>query len=508
MASTIAVPDTRSAAATGQLTNINHIIVIFQENWSFDSLYPSFPGADGLANAANAIPQIDKNGQPVTTVPQPLVAGAPDPHFPATLPVGPFDLTKYVPADATTGDLAVGFYREQLQIDNGVLEPSKAPMDKYIAWSDNPGLVFSYIDSNQLPEGLLAQQYAMCDRFFHSAYGGSFLNHQFLIAATPPTWTNAPTNLIAHINLASFKDGTVSTDGFVVNTAYTINNPHPTNIVAGQLVPSQTNITVGDRLDAQNISWKWYSGGWSNALAGKPDPLFQFHHQPFAYYASYADGTAAKAAHLQDEDVFFFDLTNGSLPAVTFIKPIGQNNEHPGYANELQGQQHVAELVSAVQNSPYWQDCAIIITYDEHGGRWDHVAPPMVDRWGPGTRIPAIVISPFAKRHYVDHTEYETISILKLIENRFGLAPLSTRDANPALSDLSNAFDFSLISFAPVAITHTATGESVTLNWIGTGRLESATTLAGPWNNLGITNGAYTSNLTTTTNQFFRLVWP
>jgi phospholipase C len=91
-------------------------------------------------------------------------------------------------------------------------------------------------------------------------------------------------------------------------------------------------------------------------------------------------------------------------------------------------------------NSPYWADSAIIITYDEHGGRWDHVAPPKVDRWGPGSRVPAIIISRYAKRHYVDHTQYDTTSILKLIEDRWNLLPLAARDARAG--DLRHAFNF------------------------------------------------------------------
>src|ERR671937_1162715 len=135
------------------------------------------------------------------------------------------------------------------------------------------------------------------------------------------------------------------------------------------------------------------------------------------------------------------DLHLGRLPPVSFIKPLGPNNEHPGYASLLQGQQHVADLVQEVQNSPAWADTAIIITYDEHGGFWDHVAPPKGDRWGPGSRVPAIVISPYARPGVVDHTIYDTTSILALIEHRFGLRPLSSRDARSA--DLRAALDLS-----------------------------------------------------------------
>ena len=200
------------------------------------------------------------------------------------------------------------------------------------------------------------------------------------------------------------------------------------------------------------MSWKWYSGGWDDALAGNPNPLFQFHHQVFAFFASFADGTPAKAAHLQDETNFFGDLKNHTLPAVSFVKPLGPDNEHPGYASLLAGQQHVANIVNAVAASPYWKDTAIIITYDENGGRYDHVAPPgPFDRWGPGTRVPTIVISPWAKPHFVDHTQYETVSILALIEKRWNLKPLGTRDA--AANPLSNAFDFTRppnLAFEPI----------------------------------------------------------
>jgi phospholipase C len=126
---------------------------------------------------------------------------------------------------------------------------------------------------------------------------------------------------------------------------------------------------------------------------------------------------------------------------VSFVKPLGEVNEHPGYTNVLSGEQHVAELLKALRASKQWKNTAVIVTYDENGGFWDHVAPPTIDRWGPGTRVPTLVISPLAKHGYVDHNRYDTTSILALIEHRWGLAPLSARDA--AANDMRNAFDFS-----------------------------------------------------------------
>jgi phospholipase C len=411
-----------------QLRQVHNVIVVYQENWSFDSLYGYFPGANGFANAAATIPQTDLLGNPITTLPQPL-NGGPDLRFPPlngqpALPVAPYDLTQYVAPNQTTGDIIHRYYHEQLQINGGL-------MNRFVAWSDNGGLVFSYVDATRMPEGLLAQNYVLCDNFFHSAFGGSFLNHQFLIAAAAPTWPNAPANAISNPDPTHLNDARVTPDGFAINTAYTINTPHPASVTdPAQLVPEQTNPTIGDMLSAVGVTWKWYSGGWDNAVAGNPDPLFQFHHQPFAYYYNYRDGTVARAAHLQDETRFFDDLKQRTLPAVSFIKPLGPDNEHPGYANLLRGQQHVADIVAAVKSSPYWDHSLIIVTYDENGGRWDHVAPPTIDRWGPGTRVPAIVIGPLVKRRLVDHTQYETVSILSMIERRFGLPALSTRDAN------------------------------------------------------------------------------
>jgi len=421
---------------------IQHIIVIYQENWSFDGLYGKFPGGYGLSSPAARITQVDKDGNPLIELPQPLDTetspSTPDKRFPPAngspeLPPLPFDMTKYVGADQTAGDLVHKFYHEQLQIDAG-------KMDKFVTWSDNGGLVLSYLDATNLPEGKLAQEFVLCDDSFHSAFGGSFLNHQFLIAAAPPVWKNAPATAISSPDPRNLRDAIVTPDGFAVNTVFSVNSPHPSDSDPAMLLPEQTNPTIGDRLSEKTISWKWYSGGWNTAIAGFPDPLFQFHHQPFAYYENFKDGTPARNEHLQDESAFLTDLILGNLPAVSFIKPLGEDNEHPGYATVLRGQQHVQQIVDAVRQSDYWKDSVIIVTYDENGGRWDHVAPPVIDRWGPGTRVPTIVISPFAKRHFVDHTTYETVSILKLIETRYGLAPLSDRDAKA--NPFSNAFDF------------------------------------------------------------------
>jgi phospholipase C len=473
---------------------LRHIIVIYQENWSFDSLYGQFPGANGLQHGFDTLSQYDKSSNYTSLfyrAARPLNNGAPDPNFPASpdgylalwsdhtvaLPLFPFDFTNYIDADATTGDIVHRFYTEQLQIDNGALEAKKNDLSKFVTWSDNPGLVLSYLDATNLPEGVLAQQFTLCDNFFHSAYGGSFLNHQWLISAQSPPWTTAiPAGWQSSYDSTTktLHDNQLTFDGeYGVNTIQPSRAPFSPSttdparrLLINNTDPSQPGytVTIGNRLDDAGVSWKWYSGGWNVALqnntqaANDPDIIFQFHHQPFAYFTKYAPfltapnanyttspplnpNTTGPNAHLQDETQFWSDLQHNRLPAVSFIKFAGIDNEHPGYTNVVTGQQHVADVVNAVRNSNIWDKCAIIVTYDENGGRWDHVAPPVRDdAWGTGVRVPAIIISPLARQGYIDHRQYETVSILKLLEFRFNLAPLAARDADAAVNDLVDAF--------------------------------------------------------------------
>src|SRR5258707_619442 len=274
-----------------QATNpINHIVVIYLENHSFDNLYGHFAGANGLDKATDTVTQVDKDGKPYATLPKPintnLKPAGPDTRFTVDLPNKPFGIDQYVPLDQQTGDLVHRFYQEQMQIDDG-------KMDKFAAVSDAAGLVMGYYDTAKLPLATWAKKYTLADNFFHAAFGGSFLNHFWLVCACSPKWPNAPASIVATVdsNGVISKDGQVTPDGYAVNTSYSVNIPHPATITdTTLLVPNQTMPTIGNRLDDKNVSWAWYSGGWNDALAGKPDPLFQFHHQVFAYFQSYADG--------------------------------------------------------------------------------------------------------------------------------------------------------------------------------------------------------------------------
>ncbi|HVX49001.1 MAG TPA: alkaline phosphatase family protein, partial [Chitinophagaceae bacterium] len=168
---------------------INHVVVIYMENHGFDNLYGEFPGADGLSNATKEnLTQLDKNGQPYTTLPQ-LNGG----YVPANLPNGYFNIDQYIHSDKETPDVTHEYYREQLQINGG-------KMNKFAAYNSSAGLAMGYYKTAMLPLYSIAKQYTLCDRFFHSAFGGSFLNHQWLIAAATPVNPHAPAAVTAKLD--------------------------------------------------------------------------------------------------------------------------------------------------------------------------------------------------------------------------------------------------------------------------------------------------------------------
>ncbi len=420
-----------------QLDRIGHIIVLFLENRSFDHLYGLFPGAEGVQDSGFAAIQISAEGHQFTALPSVInnlarLAGV-DSRFAAGLPNGPFRADRYVSLEERISDPVHRFYQEQEQIDGG-------RMDKFVALSGTGALPMGYYDGSTLPLFRLAREYTLADRFFHAAFGGGLLNHFWLICACTPRYDNAPENLLAQFdaNGRLVRDGAVTQDGYVVNTIDPVSVPHDPRITDDrQRLPLQTMPTIGRRLTDAGISWAWYSGGFADAVAGHPDPTFIYHHQPFAYFADYADGSAGRAEHLKDEHEMLRAIRERTLPAVSFYKPIGADDEHPGYADLVRGDYHAASIIDEIQRSFIWDDAVIIVTYAGNGGIWDHVAPPKIDRWGPGTRVPTIIVSPFAKRHFIDHTTYDTTSILKLIERRWGLTPLGDRDAQAA--DLTNA---------------------------------------------------------------------
>jgi acid phosphatase len=485
---------------------VKNVVVIYAENRSFDSLFGKLPNVNGLGAVLNAdgtptaayVKQKDRDGAELAKLPQTwggvTAAGNAQTVTQAqsdNLPNAPFAIeTAFKTASGVTlttadvtRDFVHRFFNEQMQLNGG-------KMDSYAAWSDAGGLTMGHFDYSGSKLVALAQQYVIADNWFNGAFGGSFLNHQYLICACAPTFGDAETraasriatvdkdssgNYTAHLTVSGSSpasalsgppvftnDGAIAPkDYFGAGDGYRgINTLQPAfqpsgntpatasaadlpyaNMANSSTLPQQTQTNIGDLLTGKGVNWTWYAGAWNAALAdGTQDPSvkrtviytpstprgspdFQPHHQPFNYYAEFDPATHAadRTAHLKDETDLLADAAGGKLPAVAFYKPQGNYNQHPGYANLDDGDSHIADLVAKLQASPQWNNMVIIITYDEFGGQWDHVAPPKGDKLGPGTRLPAIIISPFAKKGTVDHTQYDTGSILRFISRVYDL---------------------------------------------------------------------------------------
>ncbi|MET0520146.1 MAG: acid phosphatase, partial [Burkholderiaceae bacterium] len=360
------------------------------------------------------------------------------------------------------------------------------------------------------------RQYVLADRFFMGAFGGSYLNHQYLICACVPIYPDAenspakgsisvldrkpdgswsaqlseradsPASALdgapKFVNSSNLTPANYAGDGryYTINTMQPPYQPSGVAPAAGRselladlgkpsALPAQTQATIADMLDKKGVDWAWYGGGWNLASEEGRKPAsvkreliyslplsFQPHHQPFNYYAAFdpvQPATAAyRAAHLRDFDSRFLqEAAAGKLPPVSFYKPQGNLNQHAGYASVKAGDDHVADVIAQLQKSPQWRHMLVVVTYDENGGFWDHVAPPKGDLWGPGTRIPALIVSPWAKKGVVDHTPYDTASILRFITRRWGLETLPgirmrdeglARNGSAPMGDLTQALDF------------------------------------------------------------------
>jgi acid phosphatase len=526
---------TSAPAGTRALRDkVDTIVVIYAENRAFDSLYGNFPGAKGLNEVVDRdgrpLPsyraQVDRDGTVLSVLPPawggvtaagvtPVVTQQQSvgmPNAPYSIEHGFTVQSRITLSTATvTRDLWHRFFEHQMQIDGG-------KNDGYAAWSDAGGLAMGHYDYSASSLYALAREFVLADNFYQGAFGGSFLNHQYLICACAPEYPDADTaaakpsiavleqdaggRYLPRLKTATgspasaldgpptfVRSGNIAPAGYfgdgkfyAVNTMQPPYQPSGNKPAAGDssfaygdpgnatTLPPQSQLTIGDALDAKGIHWIWYAGSWNAAVddgrrppsktrdviyapltaSGAPD--FQAHHQPFNYFERFDPKTQAdhRAAHLKDYRDLLADIAAGRLPAVTFYKPQGNLNQHPGYASLADGDAHISEVVAKLRASPQWNHMVIVITYDEFGGAWDHIAPPQADALGPGARIPALIISPFARRGTVDHTQYDTESILRLITRRFDLEVLpgiTRRDRGLAahgqapMGDLTNALD-------------------------------------------------------------------
>jgi len=362
-----------------------------------------------------------------------------DARFKTPIANGPFRFEPELQLNDVSFSPIHAYYANQRQINGG-------RNDRFVSAGNSGAMVMGYYDGSSLGLWKLAQRFTLADNFFMSAFGGSFLNHFWLVCACTPIFPDAPARIKA-VDAAGTVPGSeeeayVTTDGYAVNTMQGSWLYDPTK--KQSLLPPQTLPTIGDRLSDKGIPWAYYAQDFRRAVAataaGKGVDSFSYHHQPFTFFQRFIDSPAERAAHLKDRDDFIADARAGTLPPVSFYKPTGGMNMHPGRGSVASGDAEAVAIVNEVINGPQWKNTVVVVVTDENGGFWDHVTPPKGDRWGPGSRIPALVISPFSEGGLIDHTQYETTSILKLIEERFGLAPLGPRDAKAA--SLAQALKF------------------------------------------------------------------
>jgi len=424
----------------GDTSKIQHLIFIVQENHSFDNYFGTYPGANGIS-LDTAIP-IDPNQtslgyvhpfhmnltQPILIWGDELPPGVADPDDlqVANSTTAPFHLDN----ESIGRDLSHAWLVAHRAYDNG-------KMDGFVA-AEGSILTMGYYDRSDIPYYWdYADHYVLDDDFFSSLMGPSFPNHLYIVSGTSGPVTNLPPLCL-------------QTPCKWILNGHVVDNPPSTYNWQGV---SLDWATLAQEMSDANVPWAWYDG---QAKPTRPNiwdvlPLF-------TYFQEHPDQLTE---HVRNTQRFVTDIQNGQLPAVSWIIPgawvpptypsqckaldVGYGvgsaspSEHPPARSDC-GMDYVAYLVNQVMESQYWQSSAIIITWDDYGGFYDHVAPPQVDAFGEGFRVPTLVISPWAKHGYIDHTQYEFASLLRLAEDNFNLPRLGTRDVEA--KDMMNSFDF------------------------------------------------------------------
>ena len=354
---------------------IKHLVVMMQENHSFDNYFGTYPGADGFPDGIK-------------------------------MPVDPNDLSLgYVEpwhiGTSTITDLAHSLSAYRDQNNNGKMDGFISALNKR---NQDGRLAMGYYDDRDLPYYWnLADNYVLFDRFFSSAADGSFANHMYSVAAIHPSNKSGAT-------LAEF------------------------------LADKET---IFDRLQDAGVSWKFYVQNYDPTityrnLGTSGNRASQVVWVPLLNFDRFLDDPEL-SSHIVDLKQYYEDVRNGELPSVAYIIPSGAS-EHPPQHPEA-GQRFVKTLIQELMRSTAWDSSAFLLVYDDWGGWYDHVPPPVVDEYGFGPRIPGLLVSPYAKIGYVDSTVLDFTSILKFIEVNWSLSPLAVRDANA--NNFLTAFDFS-----------------------------------------------------------------
>ena len=375
------------SAATVPTTPIRHLVVLMQENHSFDNYFGTYPGADGPP-AGTCLPRSFQS----------ITLGCASPAHVGGRAVLGLGSDPALFARQYRGGRMDGFVAAY-RVGRG------------LGGLPNP---LGFYDDRDLPFAWnLADQYVLFDRFFSSARGGSVWNHLFAISATP-------------------------------------GNPAADELPKAGY-PATT--TIFDRLEEAGLPWRFYVKGFdpTNTIdsPGVGDRVAQLLQVPLLAMPRVVRSPRL-ASNIVDMEEFYRDAQAGRLPAVSYIAPGGLNEHPPGKL--VAGQTFVRTIVDELMRSPDWSSTAFVLTYDSWGGWYDHVRPPAVDRYGYGFRVPALLVSPYAKRGVIDHTTLDFTSVLRFVEDNWRLAPLATRDANA--QSIASAFDFTAAA-RPAAIVST-----------------------------------------------------
>jgi phospholipase C len=392
-------PTTVNLQGTGILsTPIEHVVIIFQENRTPDNLFHDpvliARGADIASSGLNS------KGQTIPLIPVPLAnnwdMGHNHPPF----------LLEYDGGKMDGEDLVALICKPNCPLPAGATG-------------------YAYVQASDVqPYFQMAEQYAFADRMFQTNQGASFPSHQFIISGTSaPTATS---DLFASENP---QGGTLpGTDtGCTAPAGQHVALIDPEGSEAQTQYPCFEHASITDFLDNAGLSWRYYTTSGGLLWTG-PNAIEHMRLGP------------DWANVITPDTAIITDIKAGNLPAVSWVIPRGQASDHPN-TNLGQGPSWVASVVNAIGNSKYWASTAILITWDDWGGWYDHVAPPILNSYEYGFRVPLIVVSPYAKPAYISHQTHDYGSMLKFIEKNYGLPSLGYADA-PA-DDLSDCFNYS-----------------------------------------------------------------
>jgi phospholipase C len=380
---------------------VQNVVVIFQENRSPDNLFgsnPNFlPGVDIATSGVNS------KGQIIPLTAGPLANNYDLSHAHSAFVVmydnGSMDGADKIPVNCKKG--AHGC-------------PPANPQFKSV--DNSTGLLNPYFQ--------LAQQYTFGDRMFQTNQGPSFPAHQFIISGTSAP--SADSDLFAAENPDGVPGPDINT-GCTAPAAEFVRMIDPSGNESQTMYPCFEHKTLVDLLDNAGVSWRYYTPSAGSIWTG-PNAIYHLRYGP-----DWANNVVLKPAQI------LTDIANGQLANVSWVIPTGQESDHP-LSNQGLGPSWVASIVNAIGQSRYWDSTVIFILWDDWGGWYDHVAPPVINSYEYGFRVPLIVVSPFAKQAYVSHVTHDFGSILKFIEGVYNLPSLGYADA--LADDLSDCFDF------------------------------------------------------------------